>query len=294
MISIIIPAYNEQDAIVETIEKSRACLPQSEFGPVEVIVVDDCSTDKTAGLAQKTGVKVISHPQNSGYGRSLKDGILAAKYDTIVITDADGTYPLDQIPVLIKECRKGFDMVIGARQGKKFDPTLIQRILRTALKWLVEFTTGRVIPDINSGLRVFSKKEAIKFFPHLSNAFSFTTSLTLAYMLTGKFVTFIPIEFHERIGKAKVRLARDMFRTLQYITEAILYYNPIKLFLVYCGILFLLSVLSFLVYLFSNVVYLFQLSKVLLLLSLIVFPLGLLSIQLKQILHSLSHERKDP
>src|SRR4051812_45395152 len=102
MISIVIPAYNEQDVIVDTIEKARLSVSTTDLAPAEIIVVDDGSSDETAARATKTGVKVIRHAHNIGYGKSLKDGIAAAQHDTIVIIDADGTYPINRIPDLVR------------------------------------------------------------------------------------------------------------------------------------------------------------------------------------------------
>jgi hypothetical protein len=103
--------------------------------------------------------------------------------------------------------------------------------LRQILTLLVEFTTGRKVPDVNSGLRVFHRSTVMTYFGQLCETFSFTTSLTIAYMMTGRFVKYVPIEYGVRGGRTKVRLLRDSLRTMQYIIQAIAYYNPIKLFL---------------------------------------------------------------
>ena len=198
MISVVIPAYNEGSVISETVKEIKKVFAEDNIHDVEIILVDDGSTDNTAANSINSGAVTISHPHNIGYGRSLKDGIEAAKFDTIVITDADGTYPLYKIPDLLKEYNKGFDMVVGARQGDNYDESFKKKILRLILKKLVEFTAGREIPDINSGLRVFSKKEILPYFSKLCDTFSFTTSLTLAYMMNGKFVQYIPIEYKKR------------------------------------------------------------------------------------------------
>src|ERR1700690_2788935 len=100
MISVIIPSKDEEGAIAETIFQIRTALKLVEH---EIIVVDDGSLDATDERAAAAGARVVHHPHNLGYGASLKTGIRAALYDTIVITDADGTYPSDQIPLLIKE-----------------------------------------------------------------------------------------------------------------------------------------------------------------------------------------------
>src|SRR5271157_4866036 len=169
MLSVIIPAKDEEESIVDTIQQIQRTLGEIER---EIIVVDDGSQDGTAERALATGVKVISHPHNLGYGAALKTGIRAANYDTIVITDADGTYPNEQIPLLLKEYNKGFDMVVGARSGQNYFESALKAPLRLLLQFMVEYTVGRKVPDVNSGLRVFSKQKAVPFFSHLSNTFS--------------------------------------------------------------------------------------------------------------------------
>ena len=241
MISVVIPAYNEAGAIHATVEQVARSLAAVKH---EVVVVNDGSADGTAQRAAEAGARVISHPHNLGYGAALKTGIRSAVFDTIVITDADGTYPNQEIPRLLEVFAGGFNMVVGARSGSHYHESAFKMPLRRLLKWLVEFTTGRSIPDVNSGLRVFSKAEVLPFFDHLCNTFSFTTSVTLTYMMTAKFVRYVPIDYHERIGETKVRLFRDSLRTLQYIVQAILYYNPLKLFILICGALLATGVLA--------------------------------------------------
>lgn len=231
MISVVVPAYNEQDAIAPTIAAIRAMLDGAGWPDGEIVVIDDGSTDDTAARAQTAGAIVIRHPANAGYGRSLKDGIRAAKHDLIAITDADGTYPIDRIPGLVAKVQAGFDMAVGARQGEAYRESALKHPLRLLLKFLVEFTAGQSVPDPNSGLRVFRRRDIVEHFPALSQGFSFTTSATLAYMSTGKFVVYEPIPYAKRVGVTKVRLFRDSLRTLQFIVQAILFHNPLKLFL---------------------------------------------------------------
>ncbi|HMR38792.1 MAG TPA: glycosyltransferase family 2 protein [Ignavibacteria bacterium] len=286
MFSIIIPAYNEGSVIAVTVFDIMKVLKINNMEDAEIIVVDDGSTDRTAEMSIKAGAITLSHPHNIGYGRSLKDGIKAARYDTIVITDADGTYPLEMIPILYREYEKGYDMVVGARQGANYDESLKKKMLRLILKKLVEFTAGRKIPDINSGLRVFSKQETLPFFSKLCDTFSFTTSLTLAYMMNGKFVQYLPIDYKKREGKTKVRLFRDSMRTLQFITEAILFYNPIKIFIVFSSGLIMGGTICILIAaLLRNPVFtVFGIGFIFL--SILMFGIGLVSVQLKHILSS--------
>jgi glycosyltransferase involved in cell wall biosynthesis len=290
MISVIIPAYNEESAIGGTVDACVRALAQLG-GEYEIIVVDDGSSDNTAGASVAAGARIIRHPHNLGYGRSLKDGILAATYDTIVIADADGTYPVDRIPDLFRTHLSGFHMVVGARQGKHYDESFGKKMLRLLLKTLVEFTAGRKIPDINSGLRIFSRQDIAPYFQYLCDTFSFTTSLTLAYMMNGMFVTYVSIDYQQRVGMTKVRLFRDSLRTLQFIVEAILYYNPIKIFLVFCVCLLGLALICFADAVVFGHHSAFLLGTGSVMLGVLMFGIGLVSIQLKQLLHLQDSER---
>lgn len=225
-VTIVIPALNEEHGLPAVLTAIRALPIQTS-----VIVVDDGSTDRTGDVAREHGATVLRHPMPMGYGRSLKDGIRAATSDIVVITDADGTYPIDRIPALVEKCTEGFALVVGARQGTAYRGSTFKMPARIALKALVEFTTGRHIPDINSGLRAFDRATAMRYIDDLCEGFSFTTTQTLAYMLTWQPVAYLPIDYAKRIGSSKVRMVRDTLRTLQYITESIAHFNPLKLFI---------------------------------------------------------------
>lgn len=288
MLSIVIPAFNEQDGIVATIERAREVCEGSGINNAEIIVINDGSSDKTAEFAEASKAKVIHHLENMGYGRSLKDGIEKASFDTIVIIDADGTYPIERIPELLKHYQRGFDMVVGQRQGKFYDESWLKRPLRQILRFLVEFTTGRKIPDINSGFRIFSKRTVQSYSNQLCNTFSFTTSMTLAYLLTAKVVAYIPIEYHMRIGEKKVRLFKDSLRTLQYIVQAALYYNPLKIFLLFAALIFSGSILVIALASVAAQFGLLLLGVGGVLVSALILAFGLMSDQLRQITASIN------
>ncbi len=294
MISVVIPALNEESAIASTVLSVKETLENASLLPFEIIVVDDGSSDLTEQLAREAGAnKIIKHPHNVGYGRSLKDGIRAAQYDIIVITDADGTYPSWRIPELVNEYQKGFDMVVGARTGQHFRETTFKAALRKILRVIVEFVATRRIPDINSGLRVFSRKTVLHYFNHLCDTFSFTTSVTLAYMMNGGFVHYVPIEYLKRTGKTKVRLFRDSMRSLQYIVEAAAYYSPLRVFAFFSFLCLSLAALSLTSAIIFQLVSLFALGVGAILLSLLMIGLGLLAALLRQIMDGDDPRGKD-
>jgi hypothetical protein len=96
---------------------------------------------------------------------------------------------------------------------------------------MVHFVAGVRVPDVNSGMRVFRRDIAIANIDHIGNGFSFTTTLTLAMLLQGHFVHYVPIEYLARVGRSKVRFSRDTLRMLQILVMTVVSYNPIKLFL---------------------------------------------------------------
>ena len=225
-ISAVIPAFNEAGAVAPTINGVREALAASGL-KFEIITVDDGSSDGTADAAEAAGAKVIRHPVNRGYGRTLLSGIEAAAHDWILIIDADGSYPPAEIAKLLPHI-PAFDMVVGERGGRLFWGSYAKAFMRWTYLTLARFVAGEPIPDANSGLRIF-RKAALADMPVICYGYSFTTTMTLSFLSSAKFVKFVPIEFAERIGKSKVRPVRDIMRTLQIMTQVIIYFNPLKL-----------------------------------------------------------------
>jgi len=231
-LSFIIPAYNEHANIAGTLRRTQQVLASLDI-PTEIVLVDDGSTDGTPEAAQQVaGVKVISHPVNIGYGNALKTGIRAAHHGWVGIVDADGTYPIEDIPKLVDEMRKGFDMVIGLRTNVSEMDLPVKRGFRWVFKTIVKLFVGKNIHDPNSGLRVFKRELAVGLFPFLCGTFSFTTSLTILATGMSCFIKYVPVTYSPRGGKSKVRHIRDSLRTLQYIVQGITFFNPIKFFLI--------------------------------------------------------------
>lgn len=229
MISVVLPAYNEAGAVGATVTELHRVLTARAI-PFEIIVVDDGSTDSTGTDAANAGARVLEHPQNMGYGNALKTGIRSARYEWIATSDADGTYAAEDLVRLI-EYTPRFDLVVGARSGPNFWGSIFKQPARRAFLWLSEFVTGSRIPDVNSGLRVFRRSVILEHFPRISGGFSFTATMTLAMLLESYFVKYVPIGYAPRVGRSHVRLVRDTLRAAQIVVQAILYYNPIKLFL---------------------------------------------------------------
>ena len=285
MISVVIPAYNEENAIQKTIDEAIKVMKENNlYDNSEIIVINDGSTDETKNRAQEKGVIVLDNPKNMGYGYSLKKGIEHAKNETIVITDADLTYPFSYVPKLLEEKQKGYDLVIGARQGKYYKESVIKNFFRKVLKMFVEFVSSKRIKDVNSGLRVFEKNTVMKFFPRLCNTFSFTTSQTLAYLMNDLAVCYIDIPYNKREGKTKVKFLRDSIISMRYILEAGIYYNPLKIFKLLTFITIILSIIGFIISHFARINAGYILGIGGLLISIIIFSFGIFAALLKQIM----------
>lgn len=232
-VSIVVPAYNEEQAVGALVRRVREVFARTSH-VCEVIVVDDASHDATARIAEEAGAIVIRHPLNLGYGNALLTGIRQARAPLVAITDADGTYPVEQLPGMIDELlARRLDMLVGRRRGQQYKGGMVKRLGRVCFKFLAEFTCGRSIPDINSGLRVMRRAMVLRFADVLCGGFSFTTTLTVIAFLTNHFVAYRNVDYHKRVGTSHVRHLRDTLRALQILVMTILIFNPIKLYLLF-------------------------------------------------------------
>ncbi len=228
-LSIVIPTFNEQYAIGKVIEDIKRSMRKIKKS-YEIVVVDDASTDRTVEIVKRKKVRLVQHPYNRGYGAALKTGIKNSKGDLVAITDGDGTYPVEDIPKLLKHTDE-YDMVVGARVGEEVHIPLIRKPGKFILAKLANYLAGTKIPDINSGLRIFKKQIALKFFNLLPSGFSFTTTLTLAHFCNDYTVKYIPINYRRRKGRSKIKIFKDGFNFILLIVKTIMYFSPLKIFL---------------------------------------------------------------
>lgn len=223
MISIIIPAFNEEKAIGSVIDEIHYVLAKHPCA-YEIIVVDDHSTDNTHAIATSKNISVYRHNRNLGSGAARKTGLRQAHGDTIVMLDCDCTYPVKDIPLLLKHLPE-YDQIIGAR-NKDYGSL---RILRVFVKRLVSsfasLLTGTAIEDINSGLRAFKKDIAIKYMDLIPNGFSCVSTLTLIFICNKYKVKFIPIEYYKRTGKSKFIPLRDTFVFVISVLRTLIYFR---------------------------------------------------------------------
>ena len=243
-ISLVIPCFNESQGVIKTLDEILD--HTSKLNGLEIIFVNDGSTDDTGKfISKKTAelpkVQCLENQFNQGYGASLKKGILSAKGEIIVITDADGTYPAKEIPKLL-DLLKNCDMAVGARIGNKVQIPFVRRPAKWALLKYARWMARSDIKDLNSGLRAFRKKDALRFFPLLPNGFSFTSTITLAMHVNGMQVCYHPINYNKRIGISSIRPICDTLAFFSLVLRTTMYFRPLQVFGTLSGILFGLAI----------------------------------------------------
>ncbi|MFC1700645.1 glycosyltransferase family 2 protein [Patescibacteria group bacterium] len=231
-VSIIVPAYNEEYGISALLNDLLNVMKSRRDIEFEIIVVDDCSQDKTIEKIKKftnKGIKLICQKNNNGYGAAIKTGIKKARYELIAIIDADGTYPANRLPGLINYT-KNYDMVVGARNGRNVKVPFVRRLPKIILNKYANYLTDYNIPDLNSGLRVFHKDISERFKNLLCNGFSFTSTITVAMISNNYRIKYISIDYYKRKGKSKIRPIHDTINFFNLISRITLYFNPLKVF----------------------------------------------------------------
>ncbi len=232
-VSVVIPCFDEQGAIEHTIEAVSESLAAVNL-PSEIIAVNDGSQDSTGDILDALArvipsLRVIHNPFNRGYGATLKVGISEARFDRIVITDADGTYPNERIAELVTELER-CDMVVGARTGPNVNIPPVRRPVKWLLLRYARWLARADIKDVNSGLRAVWIRHVKSVWWMLPNGFSFTTTITIASHVNRLNVKYIPINYHHRVGKSSIRPIRDTSRFFFLIVRTIMFYRPLQVF----------------------------------------------------------------
>jgi glycosyltransferase involved in cell wall biosynthesis len=271
-VSIIVPAFNEAEAIGQLVTELR-----SADAWHEIIVIDDGSTDATAGQAATAGARVVRHPYNKGNGAAVKSGIRRATGEYVLIVDGDGQHDPGDARRLAARLGE-YDLVIGSRSAET-QATHARRFGNSALNWLASYLTDREIPDLTSGFRG-ARREYLREFLHLlPNGFSTPTTTTLAFIKAGYNVTFEPVEARPRAGQSKIRLARDGTKFLMIILRIVTLFSPLRVFLPIALASFLLGT-GYALWTIATQSHITNSSVLLIIFAVIVFLVGLVSEQI--------------
>ncbi|MBS7349845.1 MAG: glycosyltransferase family 2 protein [Comamonas sp.] len=283
-VSIILPAKNEAAAIGTTVEKIQSQLTRIHIeAQVEIVVVNDGSTDDTATVAQVAGARVVHHPYSKGNGAAIKTGARAAQGQIIVFMDADGQHDPADIPRLLEKLEEGYDMVVGARQ--KGSQASIGRGLANGLYTrLASWMTGHRVEDLTSGFRAVRADKFREFLYLLPNGFSYPTTSTMAFFRAGYSVAYLPIHAAKRIGQSHIRLLHDGARFLLIIFKIGTLFSPLKIFAPIAMLLFLLGC-GWYGYTYTYIHRFTNMSLLLYVGSVMVFLMGLISEQITALMY---------
>jgi glycosyltransferase involved in cell wall biosynthesis len=230
-VTVVLPAYNEAGHVVSEVDRITAALKATDYS-FEILVVDDGSTDGTGDrVAGLPFVRLLRFPNNRGSGTARRIGTIEAHGRYVVWTDADMTYPNERIPELIDRLVSGgAHQVVGARTSE--EGTL--KFLRVPAKWLIrrlaEFLSDSKIPDLNSGLRAFSKEHAHPYLGLLPAGFSCVTTITLAFLANGLIVEYVPIAYAPRKGRSHFHPIKDAYRYILQVVRMITFFEPLRVF----------------------------------------------------------------
>lgn len=233
-LSICIPAYNEEGAIAETLERCLALgdrLRLSGVPAFEVIVVDDGSRDRTADIVGRYSQVRLLRQANRGYGAALKAGFAAARYELIGFIDADATYPPEEFPRLCGGILKdGADLVIGSRMaGADTEMPRVRRIGNTFFATLLTLIGRTAVTDSASGMRVF-RRGVLDLLSPLPDGLNLTPVMSTRAVHEGIVLVELPIPYRERVGESKLSVTRDGVRFLTTMVTTALAYNPVRIF----------------------------------------------------------------
>jgi glycosyltransferase involved in cell wall biosynthesis len=199
IVSVVIPAYNEEENIGDLLVRTNATL-ETIGVPYEIIVVDDGSDDETRLMAMKNKATVLSNGTNRGKGYALKKGIQNANGNILITMDADGSHRPEEIPKLLVPLLNGADVVFGSRFiGKaEQDSTKKLHIFGNKLfNLLIALLTGKRVMDSQTGFRAYKKKK-IEEIEITSKGYEVETELTVKSLKNGYVIHEEPITFERR------------------------------------------------------------------------------------------------
>lgn len=218
-VSIIIPVFNEETNIASECNIIKQSMDKSNY-PYEIIVVNDGSTDNSAGILNSLPfIRLICLKNRKGNGYARRIGTMNALGNIIVWTDCDLSYPNYIIPKMIAEMKdKNYEQIVGLRRNETGPYKHLRFIAKWIIKKIASVLTAVDIPDLNSGLRIFKKNVGVKYLHLLPNGFSCMATMTLAFICNGNSIGYFPIIYSLRKGATKFHFFWD---TIKYFIQVI-------------------------------------------------------------------------
>src|SRR5688572_22908592 len=227
-LTVLLPSYNEQEAIVPVIDEIRQAL-RDWPGTWEILVVDDASADQTAARARAQGVRVIRRAENGGSGASRKTGTRAARGTLVAMLDADGTYVPSYLPQILSYF-PDYDQVNGARTSEQGTLRALRFSAKLLIRKLAEWISGKKIPDLNTGMKVYKRDLMLRYLWCMPDGFSCVTSMTLAFLCNGHPVKYVSVDYRKRIGHSKFHPVKDAAKYFSTMVRIIMYFRPLRVF----------------------------------------------------------------
>lgn len=230
-VTVVLPAFNEAGHVVAEVDRISAALKATDYS-FEILVVDDGSTDGTGDRVEGLPfVRLLRFPTNRGSGTARRIGSAEAYGRYVVWTDADMTYPNERIPELVDHLVAGrAHQVVGARTSEEGTMKALRVPAKWAIRRLAEYLSNTRIPDLNSGLRAFSREHALPYLRLLPAGFSCVTTITLAFLANGLLVDYVPIEYSPREGRSHFHPIKDAYRYILQVVRMSTFFEPLRVF----------------------------------------------------------------
>jgi glycosyltransferase involved in cell wall biosynthesis len=238
-LSVVIPALNEEESIGSTIQRcldARGHIQQvGRIRNVEIVVVSDGSTDRTAEIAtsfadRDSSVRVIVFPHNRGYGAAIKEGFARSSGELVAFLDADGTCDPRVFADLCRALHDdGAAVALGSRMGPSTQMPRVRRLGNTMYALLLGSLSGQAVSDTASGMRVIRREALANLYP-LPDGLHFTPAMSARAVMSDLRIVEVPMPYAERVGESKLRVLRDGVRFLLAIGDAALLYQPGRIF----------------------------------------------------------------
>ncbi len=233
-VSIVLPCYNEEGHVAAEVARICAAMDASGYR-YELLAFDDASSDGTLArlyeiAPQYPNMEIIPFQRNGGSGTVRRIGSQRARGQIVVWTDADMSYPNEQIPDLVQmlELDQSVDQVVGARTSEQGTHKFLRVPAKFVIRKIAERLTNSKIPDLNSGLRAFRREVALPYLRLLPPGFSCVTTITVAFLANQHDVRYVPIDYAKRAGTSKFKFVKDAYRYILQVLRMVMYFNPLK------------------------------------------------------------------
>jgi len=231
-IEFVVPVYREDaEILARTLADIRAALQSLSHVRYAITVVNDGSPPeyRYEEVARRESATLIEQPGNRGYGAALKRAIRQSRATWIAITDSDSTYPNREFHRLIEKLPLA-DMVVGARTTQVRNIPWPRRFPKAVLNRFASYMAGKTIPDLNSGMRIFRRDAALDHWALYPDRFSFTSTITMAFLADGLEVLYEPVDYYKRSGASSIRPIRDTQAFFKLVGWLGLFFSPMRLF----------------------------------------------------------------